>query len=406
MNCFRTGNTCVALLILASLTLGFGCKRQSATPAALPERPPAAVSVAPAVAQDVPQYVQEIGRTAATESVIIQPQVTGKVLNIHFTDGAMIKKDQLLFTIDPRPFQATLDQANATLAQRQATVKWAQSEFNRVLGLKGTGAVSASDLESKQNALAVAEAEVKAAEAAVEKAKLDLEYCTIKSPIDGRAGQRLIDPGNVVSDSGPDGGTKLLSVQKLEPIYADFTVNEQTLQDVRSAMAKNPLKVQVWVPSAPQQISEGQLTFLDNAVQQGSGTIKLRATLPNADRYLWPNQFVQVRLVLSMLPSAVLIPNTASQIGQQGSFVYVVKDDNTAELRPIKLGQRQGNQIVVAEGLKAGENVITQGQMMVMPGGKVMVVPSAAPAPGVNPPTATTQQAEKSQQVATGADAK
>ncbi len=382
-----------------------GCKKQGAAPAMM-ERPPAAVSVAPAVAQDVPAYVQEIGRTAATESVTIQPQVTGKIIKIHFTDGATIKKDDLLFTIDPRPFQATLDQASATLAQRQANVKWSQSEFSRMQGLKGTGAVSTTDVESKQNMLAVAEAEVKAAEAAMERAKLDLEYCTIKSPINGRAGQRLVDPGNVVSDGGPDAGTKLLSIQRLEPIYADFTVTEQDLQEVRKAMAKQPLKAQVWVPSAPDQVREGELTFLDNAVQEGSGTIKLRATLANADRHLWPGQFVQIRLVLSTLNDAVLIPTIASQVGQAGPFVYVVKDDSTAELRPIRLGQRQGNQVVVAEGLKAGERVITQGQMMVMPGGKVMVLPPPAGAPPTAPAPGTAQDpnAKPQAEVAQGAN--
>jgi len=201
----------------------------------------------------------------------------------------------------------------------------------------------------------------------------------------------LVDPGNVVSSSGPDGGTKLLSLQRLEPIYADFTVTEQDLARVRQAMAEHPLKAHVWVPTTPGKISEGELTFLDNAVQQGSGTIKLRATVPNADRHLWPNQFVQVRLVLSILNNAVLIPNAASQIGQIGPYVYVVKEDSTAEMRPIKLGQRQGDNIVVAEGLKAGEQVITQGQMMVMPGGKVQVLPAApaqaAPAQTAQAPT-------------------
>ena len=374
------------------LAIVAGCKKEGGAGAGTMQMPPAVVNVAGAEAHDVPRYVQEIGRTTAVESVTIQPQVTGKVVQIHFADGAMIKKGDLLFTIDARPFQAVLDQAVATLAQKQATQKWAQSEFNRVQGLKGTGAVSSSDVESKQNALAVAEADVQAAQAALEKSRLDVEYCKITSPIDGRAGQRLVDPGNVVSDSGPDGGTKLLSIQRLTPIYADFTVNEQQLSDVRASMKDHPLKTQVWVPEAPYEIREGELTFLDNEVQNGSGTIKLRATLPNTDGHLWPGQFVQVRLILSTLKDAVLVPNNATQIGQQGPFVFVVKDDSTAELRPITLGQRQGDQVVIATGVNPCEKVITVGQMMVQPGAKVNVMPQA-PAPGAAPTASTTQQA-------------
>jgi len=377
-------------IILASLSVG--CERKEAA-LKLPQRPPASVSVTPAVAKDVPVYLEEIGRTTAVESVTIQPQVTGRVIDIHFTDGAMVKKGDLLFTIDPRPFQATLDQAIATLAQDQANVKWAESEYQRVLGLKNTGAVSQSDLESKQNALAVAQAQIQGAQAAIEKAKLDLEYCTIRSPIDGRTGHRLIDPGNVVNSSGPDGGTKMLSIQRLQPIYADFTVTEQDLQAVRQNMKDHPLKAQVWTPSAPDQIGEGDLTFLDNTVQSGSATVLLRATLPNTDNHFWPNQYVQVRLILATLNNAILVPNTATQIGQNGPYVFVVSADDTAELRPVVVGQRQGDMVVINNGLAPGESVITAGQMSVMPGGKVRPTPVATSAPAA--PAPTTQSVAK-----------
>ena len=367
-----------SFLLLASVIAG--CERKDAQ-LKMPQRPPPSVSVMPALTKEVPIYLEEIGRTTATESVTIQPQVTGRVTEVHFIDGAMVKKNDLLFTIDPRPFQAVLDQAVATLAQDEANLRWSQAEFARVQGLKNTGAVSQSDLESKQNAVAVAEAQIKSAQAAIEKSKLDLEYCTIRSPIDGRTGHRLVDPGNVVANSGPDGGTKMLSIQRLQPIYADFTVTEQDLHAVRENMKDHPLRAQVWAPSAPEHIGEGDITFLDNTVQGGSGTIQLRATLPNTDSHFWPNQYVQVRLILSTLKSAILVPNSSTQIGQTGPYVFVVHEDTTAELRPVTVGQRQGDMVVIMQGLSPGESVITAGQMSVMPGGKVRPMPVATTAP-------------------------
>jgi multidrug efflux system membrane fusion protein len=337
-------------------------------------------------------YIERIGKTAARESVTIQPQVGGAIMQIHFQDGAQLKKGDLLFTIDPRPYDAALKQTQATLAQTQADVLWSESELKRVQGLAGTGAVSTQDLESKQNALAVAQAKVQAAEASVVTAKLNLDYCTIKSPIDGRAGQRLVDQGNVVQTGGPDGGTKLLTIQRLDPIYADFTLPEQDLSRVREQMSKGALKTEVWLPEQVNTAAphEGELTFLDNAVANDTGTVKLRATLPNHDAHFWPGQFVQVRLVLEVLNNAVLVPTTAQQLSQTGPFVYVVSEGEVenpmtkqkskgtiAQLRPIKPGQRQGDMMVVLDGVKAGENVITDGQMMVRPGAQVQVVPPA-----------------------------
>ncbi len=368
-------------LVISSALVGLvvsGCKEGDKSKMQMPAMPPAAVSVTAALAQDVPLYLDEIGRTTATESVTIQPQVTGKVMEVQFTDGAMVKKGDLLFAIDPRPFQATLDQMLAAEAQDSATLEWTKSEFGRFEGLKNTGAVSATDLGTKKNALAVAQAKLKADHAAVEKAKLDLEYCAIRSPIDGRAGHRLVDPGNVVGTSGPDGGTRLLSVQRVTPIYVDFTVTEQDLQLVRKNMTGGKLKVKAWIPSEAIEMREGELTFLDNAVQNGSGTVMLRATMKNEDGHFWPGQFVQVRLILSTLKDAVLVPSQAAQIGQTGPYLLVVKEDSTAEIRAVTLGQRQGDLVVVSKGVIAGERVITVGQMMVMPGAKVQVMDSPA----------------------------
>jgi multidrug efflux system membrane fusion protein len=210
---------------------------------------------------------------------------------------------------------------------------------------------------------------------------LNLEYTSIRSPIDGRAGHRLVDVGNVVTANT----STLLSIEKLDPIYADFTVTENDLSTVQRNADRRNLKVEIRLPEEPDKPVVGELTFLDNSVQSSSGTVMLRATAPNSSHRLWPGQFVKVRLVLATLPGAVLVPAEAPQDSAKGPFVYVVKQDSTAELRPVKLGQRQGDMIVVEQGLQPGDRVVITGQLGILPGGKVRVVtspPAGTPAPG------------------------
>lgn len=344
--------------------------------------PPPTVVAVEAKAQDVPMYLDEIGKATALEAVTITPRISGQVIAKQFEDGAEVKKGQVLFQIDPAPSQAALAVAQAEVARAKAAADFAQIELNRYTAVAGTQAISKSDLDTKRNAVDVANAQVASAEASVRTAQINLDYCTISSPIDGRAGSRMVDVGNVVKENE----TALLSVQKLDPIYADFTVNEQQLAAVRQNMANGALKTLVSLPTdAITDGREGTLTFLDNAVQDGTGTVKLRATLANKDTHFWPGQFVNVRLVLKTLKDAVLVPTSASQMSQKGPFVFVVKPDMTAEMRPVKPGQMQGDMIVIADGLAAGEKVITDGQMMVRPGGAVRFPgppPGAAPAAG------------------------
>jgi multidrug efflux system membrane fusion protein len=342
------------------------------------ERPPSPVTVATAVAQDVPFYLDEVGHTVAREVVSVQPEVSGKITEIHFADGANLKKGDPLFTIDPRPFEAQLNAAQANLAQSKAALDFAKIQFARVQDLVESKAIARQDYDTRKNAVDVGEAQVKQNEAAVESARLNLEYTSIRSPIDGRAGHRLVDNGNVVTANT----TTLLNIERMDPIYADFTATESDFSEVQRNSAKRSLRVEVRLPDEP-AAEVGQLTFLDNAVQSGSGTVMLRATVPNSGRHLWPGQFVNVRLVLATLPKAVLVPAAASQDSAKGPFVYVIKPDSTAELRPVKLGQRQGELVVVAQGLQPGERVVMNGQLGVLPGGKVHVVPdtpTAAPA--------------------------
>ena len=291
----------VAAFLLAVLA---GCHQQTAPAMA---RPPAAVAVAPAVAQDVPVYLDEIGKSVAREVVSVQPQVSGRIERLHFTDGADLRAGDPLFTIDPRPFQAQLDAARGSLAQAKAEMNFARLAFDRAAQLIATQAIAQEEHDTRKNALDVAAARVQQSEAAVETARLNVAYCSIRSPIDGRAGQRLVDAGNVVTaNSGA-----LLLIQRLDPIYADFTVTENDLAAVQRDMRRGRLQVEVRLPEEPDRPLAGALTFLDNAVQDATGTVKLRATVANHERRLWPGRFVKVRLVLHTLPGAVLVPAAA-----------------------------------------------------------------------------------------------
>jgi multidrug efflux system membrane fusion protein len=414
----------------ASLLAVNGCNKADANAAQQQQRPPAAVTVAAASAADVPLYLDEIGRVVPVQAVRVIPQVGGRIVKAHVRDGAYVTKGQTLFEIDTREYNAMLASARASVAQAKADLELAKIEFRRVEELRPQNAVSQIEYDQKKNAVDVADAKVKAAEAQADMAQINLDYTTITSPITGRAGAVLVQEGNVVKANEGE----LLVIQQLDPIYAEFTINETNLNTVRGFIAHGQqsspatapagtdggLRVMVDVPAgqarqgggpgagtapatAPAQAvqagpREGTLTFLDNTVQESGGTVKLRALLQNQDNYFWPGQFVNVRLVLTVKKDAVLVPSTAQQLGQQGPFVFVVTDPpagspppapNTpptgvAQIRPIKPGQRQGDMIVVDEGLKAGERVIVTGQMMVQPGGPVMVLPPP-PAPGDAP---------------------
>ena len=353
---------------LSLLLITAGCSKGSVQ--AAPAMPAPLVTVVNTTAQDVPKYLDEIGKNVAFESVTVTPQVPGRIVERHFKDGEELTKGQLLFVVDPRPYKAQVDSAQATLAQAKAALELAKIQFSRDEEIIGTRAISKQDYDTKKSAVDVDQAQVESADAALETAKLNLEYCYIHSPINGRAGARLVDVGNVVQANS----TALLSIQRLDPIYATFTVTEGDLPEVQKEMSHGTLKAVVRLPSDPDtSFKPGRVEFLDNAVQNGSGTVNLRATVSNPEHHFWPGQFVDVKLVLSTEKRAVLIPNQAAQISQKGSFVYVVKADDTAELRPVTLGQRQGDAVVVTQGLAPNERVVLAGQLLVRPGGKVRV---------------------------------
>jgi multidrug efflux system membrane fusion protein len=323
-----------------------------------PARP---VTVAKAITKDVPVYLDEIGTCAAYETVQVQAQVSGVILSRHFQDGSDVKKGDPLFTIDPRPFQAALDQAKAQAGLDQVTLK-------RQEDLVARKVISKQDYDT-----AVANAQK--SQAATEAAQVNLDYCYIKSPINGRVGLRNVDVGNLV---GPSTGS-LVTIQGLDPIYTDFTVAENDLPLVRKYLGGQNVKVETYLASGSITPRIGDLYFIDNAVQPGSGTVRVRGVTPNPDRALWPSEFVLVRFILDMLKDATLVPSQAVQVSQSGPFVFVLKPDDTVDLRPVKPGQRQdGDLVVIESGVKPGETVVVTGQLALSPGAKVAPQPYAA----------------------------
>jgi membrane fusion protein, multidrug efflux system len=342
-----------------------------------PAQPPARpVAVAKAITKDVPLYLDEIGTCAAYETVLVQAQVSGVIITRNFQDGSDVKKGDLLFTIDPRPFQAALDQAKAQAALDQLNLK-------RQEDLRARKVISQQDYDT-----AVANAQK--SQAATEAAQVNLDWCYIKSPINGRVGLRNVDVGNLVGPSTPP----LVTILGLDPIYTDFTVAENDLPLVRKYLGGPNVKVQTYLADGSIAPRTGDLYFIDNAVQPGSGTVKARGVTPNPDRALWPSEFVRVRFILDTLKNATLVPAEAVQVSQSGPFVFVVKPDNTVDLRPVKPGQRQeGDLTVVESGVKPDETVVVTGQLALAPGAKVAPQPYAAPSPGNSAQSANSKSA-------------
>jgi multidrug efflux system membrane fusion protein len=394
----------LAIILTVIVTLA-GCANQAQQSF---ERPPAPVIVSTAVSQDVANYMDALGKIVARETVAIQPQVSGRITQIHFTDGANVRRGQLLFTVDPRPFEANLKQAQANLAKDTAAKKqaeanlareiarekWGLAQVERYRTLVEQGVVAKeqyeqlrvdydtlkANSEAARAAVRSADETIKVDNAAIETAKVQLSYCYIHSPIDGRAGQRLVDVGNVVNPGGPgmaQSGTTpsnaLLVIERLDPIYADFTISQNNLTAVQDQMRAGTLSAEVRLPDSADEPITGKLTFVDNSVQTETGQVTLRATLPNPGHRFWPGRFVNVRLLLGTIPGAVLVPASAPQMSANGSYVYVVKPDSTAEQRTVSLGQRQGDLVVVEKGVAAGETVVTNGQLGVTPGHKVAI---------------------------------
>ena len=339
-------------IVLLFVLLGIRAITSRHKPA--PPPAPRAVAVAKVITKDVPLYQDEIGTCTAAETVQVQAQINGQIISRNFEDGADVQKGDVLFRIDPRPFEAALASAQADAALAHATLA-------RQTELRSKAVVAGQDYDT-------AMANAMKADAAVKSAQVNLDYCTIRSPIDGRTSIRNVDVGNLVGPSSPP----LVMVQRLDPIYTDFIIAEPDLPLVRQHLKGAPLQVLTSTENDKAPPRVGELTFIDNAVQPGAGTVRARATTENHDRALWAGQFVRVRLILQTLKNAVLVPSSAVQIGQNGPYVFVVKSDSTLDLRQVKPGQKQeGDTTVITEGVKPAEVVVTRGQLQLAPGMKV-----------------------------------
>jgi membrane fusion protein, multidrug efflux system len=370
---------CVVLsgAILLALT---GCGGEEKAAASTRSGAPAPVLIADVERRDVPVQIRSIASVEPYTTVTIQSRVAGQLQKVHIAPGQEVKKRDLLFEIDPRPSQAALASAKASLAQGEAEANWAQADFKRTDELMASKVVSQLEYEQKKSAVGVSQAKIDAAKAAIENATLDLEFTRIYSPIDGRAGKLLADQGNIIKADD----TPLLTINQLQPIYVAFSVPEQDLERVRkfNRPGQEPTVI-VSIPGDDSATETGQLSFIDNQVDVDTGTIRLRATFSNESHRLWPGQFVQAALNLTVEKDRIVIPSRAVQVGQQGTFVFVLKTDMTVEMRPITVGRTLGEDSVIETGVEFGERVVTEGQLRLVPGAKAEIKatgPATAPA--------------------------
>ncbi|MFA5096899.1 MAG: efflux RND transporter periplasmic adaptor subunit, partial [Candidatus Omnitrophota bacterium] len=313
------------------------------------------------------------GSLAPTSDVDIKSQVTGQIKEVRFNEGQEVRKGDLLFIIDPSPFQAELDKAQAALAQDIADLNLKKDTLERNKSLFTAQLISQQDFDKYEADFLSAEQKIKLDQANIDLAKINLGYCNIISPVDGLTGKRQVDPGNIVTaNTGPT----LVNIKTLDPLYVDFTVPESELARVRASKEEGQLEVKVSLQEDPAVSYSGTLQLLSNTVDNTTGTIALRAFVDNKEKKLWPGQFVQVRLILGILRDAVIVPYEAVELGQNGYFLFVVTKENKADLRLVTIGPQIDDNVVILTGVSSGEKVVTSGQMGLSPGADVMVIKS------------------------------
>jgi multidrug efflux system membrane fusion protein len=332
------------------------------------------VLVATAARKTMAIQLRAVGNVEAFSTVSVKSQVTGVLTQAHFKEGQNVKKGQLLFTIDPRPFEAVLKQSEANLARDVAQLQNAREQARRYAELFKKQYVSQEQYEQIRTNADALEAVVEADKAAVETARVQLSYCYIYSPIDGQVGSLLVNEGNLVRVND---ATPLVVINQVTPINVTFSVPEQNLADIRRYTATGDLKVEARFQSDEARSEQGNLTFIDNAVDRTTGTIKLKAEFKNSERRLWPGQFINVALTLSTQSDAVVVPSEAIQVGQEGQHVFVIKPDNTVEMRPVVVARTDEGEAVIAQGLQPGEQIVREGQFLLGPGARVDIKDSA-----------------------------
>ncbi len=353
----------IHFLILLSV---IGCSKPPATtPPSYP------VSVTKSIQRDTPLYTQYVGHIEAYTTVDLKSQIEGVLMAQHFENGAEVKKGDLLFTIDPRPYEANLAYAEATLALNIANLKLAENTAQRYARLVQEDYVSQLDYEQYLTQVAVNQASVKQSAANLENAKLNLEYCYIRAPMDAIAGNVPINVGNLIPNAGQ---TSLVTLNQVKPVYVSFYIPESDLPTVMDAFNSNLLEVIAYLNQDKEHPFLGNLSSIDNQVEENTGTIYLRATFPNEDKKLWPGEYSDIRLITGFKKNAILLPNEAIVIGADGPCIFVLKSNtNTVELRKIVVGQRQDNFTIIEKGVEAGETVVLAGQLNLYDGAKVEI---------------------------------
>jgi membrane fusion protein, multidrug efflux system len=359
--------------ICALLLFGYTRNRSKASAASAPPQRGAGqqvvpVAIAAVTQQDMPVYLDGLGSVQAFNTVTIKTRIDGEVTQVAFREGQDVKKGELLIVIDPRPYQVALEQAQATLYRDQSQLTIAKRNVDRYSELFKEGVVSQQDLDTQQSAEGNLEGMVRADQAAIDNAKLNLAYTHITAPFDGRVGLRLVDPGNMVHASDANG---MLVLTQMHPIAVIFTIPEDNLPPVLKRLHQGGMTVDVFSRDNRNHLSTGSLLTVNNQIDQTTGTVRLKAVFDNNDSMLWPNQFVNARLLLDVKKNATVVPSAAVQRGAEGTYAFVVKADNTVEVRPVKVGVTEGNLIAVNQGLNPGEKVVTDGQDKLQAGSRV-----------------------------------
>jgi multidrug efflux system membrane fusion protein len=359
-----------ALLVTLALAMVF-MTRSEGTPQREKREALVPVKVAAAQQRAVPVQVQAVGTVEAFATVSIKSRVDGQLVGVHFREGQDVKKGELLFTIDPRPYESALKEARARIERDAAMADKADLDAKRYAELVAKNYVSSDKFEQFRANAEALRATVAADRAALERAQLNLDYCYIRAPMTGRTGRLLVDEGTQIKANDDKGG--MVEIMQIMPINVGFAVPQQRLAEIKTHMAGGPLMVEADIPESKLKPEAGTLSFLDNKVNTQTGTVLLKGTFANKDRILWPGQFVMATLTLTTRSDAVLIPSTAIQVGQDGQFVYVVKPEMSVEFRTVMPGMSVGDDVVIEKGLAAGERVVTEGQLRLVPGAKVQI---------------------------------
>jgi multidrug efflux system membrane fusion protein len=341
-------------------------------------QPAVPVTIAIAQARDVAVVIRGLGNVQAYKTVAIRSRVEGQIVKISFEEGQNVKAGDQLFQIDPRPFQAALDQASANLKKDEAQLEGAQLDLERYGKLVPTGFQSKQSYDQQKATVDSLRASIEADKAQIDNAKLNLSYADIRAPIDGRTGQRLVDLGNMVQANQ---NTTLVTITQIKPIFVNFTVPQYANHNLRKNQAKQPLPVVVYSADDSYKLAQGEVTLIDNQIEAQTGTLRLKATFANTDEQLWPGEFVNVRLELSMRKDAVTVPQRVVMQGANGAYAYVIKPDNTAERRAVEIESTQDGYTVISKGIAAGEKVVLDGQYRLSNGSAVRIdQPAANPA--------------------------